>query len=87
VLIVDDGIATGATASVACAVARGFGAARVIVAAPVGARDAMHRIEGADQVICVRPPADFRAVGEYYRHFEPATDAEVAACLAAQVGS
>ena len=87
-LIVDDGIATGATASAACAVARRFGAARVIVAAPVGGRDAMHQVEGADRVICLRPPADFRAVGEYYRNFDPTTDAEVAAHLdAARVGS
>jgi len=85
VLLVDDGIATGATATAACAVARGLGAARVIVAAPVGGPDAAIRVNGADQVVCLTSPAGFRAVGEQYRHFDQTTDAEVATCLAAAV--
>ncbi|MDR6144100.1 putative phosphoribosyl transferase [Microbacterium foliorum] len=81
VLIVDDGIATGAKASAACFVARERGAARVIVAAPVGARDAVTRVDGADQVICLELPADFLAVGQYYRDFSQTTDADVSRIL------
>lgn len=82
-IVVDDGIATGATASAACEVARGLGAARVIVAAPVGAPDSLRRVRGADEVICLLQPAGFRAVGEYYREFEQTTDAEVVELLRA----
>lgn len=81
-LIVDDGIATGATASAACRVARALGAARVVVAVPVGGKDAVDRVEGADEVVCLLQPRNFRAVGEYYRHFEPTSDEEVAQLLA-----
>lgn len=83
VLIVDDGIATGATASVACRVARARGAARVLVAAPVGAPEALSRVQGADEVICLLQPRGFRAVGEHYRHFAQTSEAEVVALLAA----
>lgn len=82
-IIVDDGIATGATATAACQVARAFGAARVIVAAPVGAADAAHRIHGADEVVCLLQPPDFHAVGAYYVDFAQTSDDEVAALLAA----
>lgn len=81
-LIVDDGIATGATASVACGIARDLGAARVIVAAPVGGPDAAHRVHGADAVICLLQPPGFQAVGAYYRDFGQTTDDEVIAALA-----
>jgi putative phosphoribosyl transferase len=81
-LIVDDGIATGATATAACRIARAKGAARVIVAAPVGSPDAVRRVHGADDVVCLMQPANFRAVGEHYRHFEATSDDEVAAILA-----
>lgn len=77
VLIVDDGIATGATASAACSVARRLGASRVVVAAPVGGRDAEAQVVGADKVFCLEQPPDFRAVGASYRHFDQITDAEV----------
>jgi putative phosphoribosyl transferase len=81
-LIVDDGIATGATATAACQVARAKGAARVIVATPVGSPEVMERVEGADEVVCLLQPRNFRSVGEYYRNFEPTSDDEVAAILA-----
>lgn len=84
VLIVDDGIATGATASAACMVARRLGAAHVVVAAPVGGLDAVARVDGADRVICVMQPWNFRAVGEHYRRFDQTTDDEVASLLTAQ---
>jgi predicted phosphoribosyltransferase len=82
-IIVDDGIATGATASAACAVARRLGAARVVVAAPVGGPDAVARITGADEVVCLVQPSDFYAVGAHYRDFGQTSDDEVAALLAA----
>ena len=81
VLIVDDGIATGATASAACLVARARGAAHVVVAAPVGGRDAADRIGHADRVICLEQPVGFRAVGEHYRIFDQTTDDEVVRLL------
>ena len=82
-LIIDDGIATGATSSVACAMARDRGAAHVIVAAPVGGPDAVRRVQGADRVMCLLQPAGFEAVGAYYRDFGQTTDAEVVALLGA----
>lgn len=81
-LIVDDGIATGATAQAACLVARALGASTVVVAAPVGAPDAASRIVAADSVVCVRQPAGFVAVGQYYRRFDEVADEEVSAALA-----
>lgn len=81
-LIVDDGIATGATTSAACRVARVLGAARVVVAAPVGGPDAVHRVRGADEVLCLIQPRDFRAVGEHYRDFEQTSETAVVELLA-----
>ena len=81
-LIVDDGIATGATAQAACLVARSLGAGTVVVAAPVGAPDAASRITAADSVVCVRQPAGFVAVGQYYRRFDEVPDDEVTTALA-----
>ncbi|WP_051191936.1 phosphoribosyltransferase [Microbacterium luticocti] len=80
-LIVDDGIATGATASAACRVARRLGAARVIVAAPVASPLAVRKITGADRVVCLQQPEWFEAVGAYYRRFEQTTDDEVESLL------
>ncbi|MEN2738721.1 phosphoribosyltransferase family protein [Microbacterium sp. X-17] len=81
VLIVDDGIATGATASAACLVARRLGAAHVIVAAPVGGPDAGVRVSGADRVVCLEQPAGFQAVGAFYRVFDQTTEDEVVRLL------
>jgi len=80
-IIVDDGIATGATASAACRVARGLGAARVIVAVPVGGPDAVRRVQGADEVICLVQPPDFQAVGAHYRDFGQTSEVEVVKLL------
>jgi putative phosphoribosyl transferase len=83
-LIVDDGIATGATAAAACRVARARGAARVVVAAPVappGALDDLAQL--ADEVIAVISPDVFHAVGNWYDDFRPTTDDEVAKIIAA----
>ena len=82
VLIVDDGIATGATASAACLVARRLGAAHVIVAAPVGAPEAVRRVVSADRVICLERPEGFQAVGASYLQFGQTSDEEVVDLLA-----
>ena len=78
VILVDDGLATGATARAALASIRKQGPARVIFAAPVCARDSAARLrKDADEVVCLRAPADFRAVSLHYQDFEPITDEEV----------
>ncbi|WP_127476564.1 phosphoribosyltransferase [Microbacterium sulfonylureivorans] len=82
-VVVDDGIATGATASVACQVARALGAHRVIVAAPVGGQDAGRRVQGADEVICLVQPPAFQGVGAHYQDFGPTSEAEVVDLLEA----
>jgi predicted phosphoribosyltransferase len=82
VLIVDDGLATGATAEAAILTARGRGASEIVVAAPVGSASACERLTRlADQVVTCRTDPDFYAVGQYYREFSPTTDEEVLALL------
>lgn len=77
-LIVDDGLATGATARASVPVARALGASRVVVAAPVGAPDSVARVrEVADEVVCPLAPPDFGAVSRYYDRFPQVSDAEV----------
>ena len=80
-VIVDDGIATGATARAACEVARGLGAAWVVLAVPVAPGDSLHRFEGPDQIVCVSTPVPFLAVGNHYRDFTPTSDDEVTVLL------
>jgi predicted phosphoribosyltransferase len=83
VVIVDDGIATGSTAMAACRVARHRGAARVILAAPVGAPGAAGRFRGeADDVVVLASPRWLHAVGQAYRNFDPTSDDEVVDLLA-----
>jgi putative phosphoribosyl transferase len=81
-VIVDDGIATGATAKAACQVARAHGAIRVVLAVPIGPDDVVARFAGyADEVVCLRTPAFFFAVGQGYRQFTQTSDDEVVALL------
>jgi putative phosphoribosyl transferase len=83
-VIVDDGVATGATAGVACRVARAMGAARVVLAVPVAPDGWQERIGPvADQFVAVREERDLWAVGQYYRDFRQTADAEVLALLRA----
>jgi putative phosphoribosyl transferase len=78
VVLVDDGIATGATALVAVQAARAQGAAEVVVAAPVAAPDARDALAAvADRVIVLVAPERFWAVGEWYDDFRQTDDAEV----------
>lgn len=80
-VVVDDGIATGATARAACQVARARGAARVVLAVPVAPRGWAARIGDADECVSVETPDMFFAIGQFYVDFSPVSDAEVAACL------
>ena len=83
-IIVDDGLATGASARAAVAVARRLGSELVVVAVPVGAAAAVGILRGeADQVVCPLSPPDFAAVSSFYQHFPQTTDDEVVALLAA----
>ena len=82
VMIVDDGLATGATAEAAVRSAKKQMARRVIVAVPVASPDAMARLNAvADEVIALLVDPDFDAVGRYYYHFPQTTDEEVMALL------
>ncbi|GIG89028.1 phosphoribosyltransferase [Plantactinospora endophytica] len=81
-VIVDDGLATGATARAAVGVARQLGARRVLVAVPVGAPEAYAVLSRtADEVVCPERPADFGAVSRYYDDFHEVSDAEVVDAL------
>ncbi|MEU6205582.1 phosphoribosyltransferase family protein [Micromonospora musae] len=83
-VIVDDGLATGATARAAVEVARRLGARRVVVAVPVGSREAKETLSAeADQVVCVQCPPEFIAVSAYYEDFHEVDDDEVVQALTA----
>jgi len=74
-VIVDDGLATGATARAAVSVARRLGATRVIVAAPVGSPEAVGLLRAeADEVVCPVAPANFGAVSRFYDDFRQVED-------------
>ncbi len=77
-IVVDDGLATGATARVACRVANAHGAARVVLAVPVASREALGELGAyADEVVSVLIPLDFSAVGQWYDDFDQCDDAQV----------
>jgi putative phosphoribosyl transferase len=81
-LIVDDGVATGASAIVASRVARRLGAREVVVAVPVAPQGWERKLEEeADCVVALATPRDFWAVGRWYADFEQTTDEEVIGAL------
>ncbi|MEU8365815.1 phosphoribosyltransferase [Micromonospora tulbaghiae] len=83
-VVVDDGLATGATARAAVQVARHLGAARVLVAVPVGSEQAYDMLAAdADAVVSCQLPHDFAAVGAYYEDFHEVSDDEVTQALTA----
>lgn len=82
VMLVDDGLATGSTMRAAVMAVRQQQPARVIVAVPVGAVSTCADLAAeADEVVCVRTPDPFVAVGLWYRDFTPTTDHEVRSLL------
>jgi putative phosphoribosyl transferase len=82
VVVVDDGLATGATMRVAVLALRDRGAARVIAAAPVGSEEACGLLGAdADAVVCPLVPHHFKAVGAWYEQFTPVPDEDVGAVL------
>lgn len=80
-IIVDDGIATGSTARVACQIARELGAARVILAVPVAPTRVLASLTEPDDVFYLVSARDFQAVGYHYSDFSPVADDEVVQLL------
>ncbi|GAA2364677.1 phosphoribosyltransferase [Nonomuraea africana] len=87
-IVVDDGIATGATVRAACQVARAQGAARVIVGTPVCPPETAVRLrqEAADDVVCVLTPAALTAIGQWYADFTQVSEEHVAELLSCGTG-
>jgi putative phosphoribosyl transferase len=84
VIVADDGLATGSTMRVAIEAVRHQKPAQLIVAVPVAAPEARDRVGAeVDEMVCLVTPPLFRAVSEWYAHFEQTTDEEVQALLAA----
>lgn len=83
VIVVDDGLATGSTMHAAVLALRRQGPARIVVAVPVGSRQACSMLAGvADHVICALTPEPFSAVGLWYTDFSETSDEEVRRLLA-----
>ena len=77
-IVVDDGIATGATMKAAVASLRRLGVARVVVAVPVGSPGTLREVGRlADEVVCPAAPSHFQAVGQFFEHFGQTDDEEV----------
>ena len=82
VIVVDDGLATGATMAAALHSLRQRHPARLICAVPVASHEALALVRPlADEVACLQAPADFEAVGQYYEDFSQVEDDEVVALL------
>jgi len=82
-LVVDDGIATGATVMASLRGIRSQNPARVVLAVPVAPPDTLERLaDEADDIVCLASPEPFYAVGQFYRHFEQTTDDQVIALVA-----
>ena len=82
-ILVDDGLATGSSMRAAVTALRRQEPERIVVAVPVGARDACGRMRAiAEETVCLEAPEDFFAVGDWYFDFRPTSDAEVRDLLA-----
>ena len=78
VIVVDDGLATGATMRAATIAIKQLSASRCVIAVPVGAPDTCGDLQDeADEVVCAITPSPFYAVGQFYRDFSQTTDDEV----------
>jgi len=83
VIVVDDGLATGATMMAALHSVRARGPKRLVCAVPVAAAESLEKVRPhADEVVCLDTPAAFHAVGQFYRTFGQVEDREVVAALA-----
>lgn len=83
VLVVDDGVATGATMRAGLRALKAMGTAKVVAAVPVAAADAVYALEAdADEVVVLQTPEWFSAVGQWYGDFGQTTDDEVRRILA-----
>ena len=83
VIVVDDGIATGATAEAAVKVLRRQGASRIVVAAAVASPSTVQSLSReADEVVCVLEPESLSSIGEWFDDFEQVSDEEVRSLLA-----
>jgi putative phosphoribosyl transferase len=83
VIVVDDGLATGATMIAALHAARAKHPERLVCAVPVAAPDSLERVRPyADEIVCFQAPAEFFAVGQFYREFGQVDDNEVTDLLA-----
>jgi putative phosphoribosyl transferase len=81
-IVVDDGVATGATARAACQVVRAAGAARIILAVPVAPPDWQPQPGvDADELVCIERPSPFFAVGQWYENFAQTSDEQVVELL------
>ena len=84
IVLVDDGLATGATMLAAAEAIRAAGASSIVVAVPVGAPDSVEKLErspAVDEVICPMQPAMFMGVGQWYDRFDQVSDDEVRAIM------
>lgn len=83
VIVVDDGLATGATALAAVRAVRRAGPSRLVLAVPVAPRDTLARLKPeVDELVCLSAPPGFSAVGQFYRDFTQTTDDDVVAMMA-----
>jgi predicted phosphoribosyltransferase len=83
VIVIDDGIATGATMRTALRAVRAQGPKELVLAVPVAATETLDTLEAeADCIVCLERPTWFEAVGQFYDDFRQITDAEVIALLA-----
>src|SRR5881394_147626 len=86
VILVDDGLATGATMRAAVKALKQRGAAKIVVAVPVGPPDTCRELaEEADETICLSAPVFFQAVGQYYEDFSQTSDEDVRELLSQAV--
>ncbi|WP_017557622.1 phosphoribosyltransferase family protein [Nocardiopsis baichengensis] len=87
VVVVDEGVTTGATARAALRWVRRHRPARLVLAVPVAAQSAVAALRGeADEIVVLTAPDNFHAVGEWYRDYERPTEADVAALLEERAG-
>ena len=88
VIIVDDGVATGLLARASVEILRRRGAGQVVVAIPVGPAGTVHDLRNhADEVVCLHVPHAFASIRQWYDHFAPVGDDEVAGLFAAHAST